>query len=102
LNFDLSLSAGGRKGSPPIIGRTCGFDAKIYKNVGGIFAVSACCGRNKKIFKLFYFCSALPSLLVENFAKIAILWLSYKLTISPRFNIIDVPLLRRNNDEDKS
>jgi hypothetical protein len=42
------------------------FDAKIYKNVDGYFDVSACEKGNKKIFKLFYFCSALPSLLVEN------------------------------------
>jgi hypothetical protein len=46
------------------------FDAKIYKNVGGIFDVSACWEGNKKIFKLFYFCPALPSLLVGNLAKI--------------------------------
>jgi hypothetical protein len=70
LNFDLSLSAGGRKGSPPIIGRTCGFDAKIYKNVGGDFDVSACGEGNKKIFKLFYFCFQLPSVLVDFLEKI--------------------------------
>jgi len=51
---------------PPIIGRTCAFDAKIYKNVDGFLAVSACGKGNKKIFQLFYFCSALPSHLVEN------------------------------------
>ncbi|MGB2864353.1 MAG: hypothetical protein WBC05_13570 [Sedimentisphaerales bacterium] len=48
------------------------FDAKIYKNVGGIIAVSACGGGNKKKFKNSDFCSALPSLLVENSAKIVI------------------------------
>jgi hypothetical protein len=30
------------KKRPPIIGRVCAFDAKIYKNVDGIFDVSAC------------------------------------------------------------
>ena len=51
--------------NPPIIGAICAFDAKIYKNVGGIFAVSACGEWNKRIFNLFYFCLALPSLLVD-------------------------------------
>jgi hypothetical protein len=55
----------GSEKAAPIIGRTCGFDAKIYKIVGWSFAVSACWEGNKKIFKLFYFCSALPSHLVE-------------------------------------
>jgi hypothetical protein len=63
-------SCRGRKGSPPTIGRVCAFDAKIYKNVDWIFDVSACEEGNKKIFRLFYFCSALPSLLVENSVKI--------------------------------
>jgi hypothetical protein len=36
------------KRRPPIIGRTCAFDAKIYKNVGGVFAVSAFEKKNKK------------------------------------------------------
>jgi hypothetical protein len=53
------------KNSASIIGRVCAFDAKIYKIVGGIFYVSACEERNKKIFKIFYFSSALPALLVE-------------------------------------
>jgi len=69
LNFQFSIaafSAGGRKGAPPIIGRTCAFDAKIYKNVDGILAVSLCVVWNKKIFKLFYFYFQLPALLVEN------------------------------------
>ena len=58
------------KSSASIIGATCAFDAKIYKIVDGIFNVSSCGGVNKKNFKLFYFCSALPSLLVENSLKI--------------------------------
>jgi hypothetical protein len=53
------------KKQPPIIGATCAFDAKIYKNVDEIFAVSACWEGDNKIFKLFYFCLALPSLLIE-------------------------------------
>ena len=36
------LPAGGRKGAPPIIGATCAFDAKIYKNVDAVLAVSPC------------------------------------------------------------
>jgi len=59
-----------KKAAPPIIGRVCAFDAKIYKNVDEIFDVSACEEGNKKIFKLFYFCSALPSLLVDFLEKI--------------------------------
>ena len=50
---------------PSIIGRTCAFDAKNYKNVDGLFAVTSCRERSKKIFKLFYFCFQLPSLLVD-------------------------------------
>ncbi len=38
------------KAAPPIIERTCAFDAKIYKIVDAVFDVSACCGGNKKIF----------------------------------------------------
>jgi len=55
----------GAKKQPPIIGATCAFDAKIYKNVDGVFDVSACVEGNKKNFKLFYFCFQLSSLLVE-------------------------------------
>jgi hypothetical protein len=40
-----------KKSAPPIIERTCAFDAKIYKNVDGFFDVSACGGGNKKKFK---------------------------------------------------
>jgi len=50
---------------PPIIERTCVFDAKIYKNVDGLFDVTCCWKSNKKKFKISDFCSALPSLLVE-------------------------------------
>jgi hypothetical protein len=59
------LSAQGRKGSSPTIGRVCAFDAKIYKIVDGVFDVSACVEGNKKNFKPFYFCFQLSSLLVE-------------------------------------
>jgi hypothetical protein len=61
--------AGGKKRLPPIIERTCVFDAKIYKNVDGIFNVSACWEGNKKYFKLFYFCFQLQAVLVEKFPK---------------------------------
>ena len=47
----------GRKALPPIIGRTCTFDAKIYKNVGGIFLVSLYPIRKKKFLDFFIFVS---------------------------------------------
>jgi hypothetical protein len=53
------------KNKPPIIGATCAFDAKIYKNVGEVFAVSVLLIKNKKNFQIFDFSLALPSLLVE-------------------------------------
>jgi hypothetical protein len=62
--FLLAFSPEAKK-PPPIIERVCAFDAKIYKIVGGIFDVSACWEGDKKIFKLFYFCSALPAHLVD-------------------------------------
>jgi len=63
--FTCSFLPGGKKAAPPTIGRTCAFDAKIYKIVDGVIDVSACGGGDKKSFKLFYFCSALQTLLVE-------------------------------------
>jgi hypothetical protein len=60
------------KKAAPIIGATCAFDAKIYKNVGGIFDVTSCRVWNKKNFKIFDFCSALPSLLVDFWARICL------------------------------
>ena len=54
----------GDERSPPTIERTCGFDAKIYKIVDGFFDVTYCWIGNKKNFRIFDFCSALPSLLV--------------------------------------
>jgi len=54
------------KSSASIIGPTCAFDAKIYKNVGRIFNVNACEEKNKKIFQISDICSALSSLLVGN------------------------------------
>ena len=66
LNFQFSIVFWpGAERRAPIIGRVCAFDAKIYKNVDVIFNVSACEEGNKKFFNLFYFCSALPSLLIE-------------------------------------
>jgi hypothetical protein len=38
---------------------------KIYKNVGGVFAVSLCIAGNKKIFQISDFYFQLPSVLVE-------------------------------------
>jgi hypothetical protein len=49
----------------PIIGRTCAFDAKIYKIVGGIFVVSLCMVWDKKFFKISDLGFQLPSLLVD-------------------------------------
>jgi hypothetical protein len=51
----------------PIIGPTCAFELKYYKNTCHIFAISTYWEKNKKSFDFFYFCSALPSLLVENY-----------------------------------
>jgi hypothetical protein len=51
---------------PSIIGPTGAFESKIYKNVCHIFAISACGEKNKKIFQISDFYSALQSLLVEN------------------------------------
>jgi hypothetical protein len=65
----LSLLAPAKR-RPPIIGRTCGFDAKIYNNVGGDFDVSACGEGNKKILQISDFSFQLPSLLVDFLEKI--------------------------------
>jgi hypothetical protein len=59
------LFAEGKKRQPPIIGRTCAFDAKIYKIVDGIFGLSACGEGNKKNFKNCDFCFQLPALLID-------------------------------------
>jgi hypothetical protein len=56
----------GEKNSPPIIGATCAFDAKIYKIVDNVFGVSPCVEWNKKFFQFSDFSFQLPSLLVEN------------------------------------
>ena len=63
--FTCFVLPGAKKNVPPIIERTCAFDAKIYKIVDSFFAVSPCMIWNKKIFKLFHFYFQLPSLLVE-------------------------------------
>ena len=54
----------------PIIGSTCAFDAKNYKIVGGIFAISASVEWNKNFFQFSDFCSALQSFLVDLLDKI--------------------------------
>jgi hypothetical protein len=46
----LAVSCPRRKSSASIIGATCGFDAKIYKNVDAIFVVSTYGEGNKKKF----------------------------------------------------
>jgi hypothetical protein len=61
---------GGQKTTAPIIGRTCAFDAKIYKIVDTIFAVSAYAVWNKKFFKIPDFSFQLPSLLIDFLEKI--------------------------------
>jgi hypothetical protein len=62
----LAVGSAGRKLTPPIIGATCAFDAKIYKIVDSLFAVSPCLEGNNKFFQFSDFCFQLPSLLVEN------------------------------------
>jgi hypothetical protein len=49
----------------PIIGATCAFDAKIYKNVDMVFAVSLCLPKNKKFFQISDFCFQLQADLVD-------------------------------------
>ena len=51
------------------IGTICAFESKIYKNVCHIFVISAFGAKNNKFFDFFYFYSALPTLLVEDFLK---------------------------------
>jgi len=63
--FTCFFSSEAKKQRLYIIGATCAFDAKIYKNIGGIFDVSACGEGNKKLFQFFNFSFQLPSLLVE-------------------------------------
>ena len=58
------------KRRPPIIERTCAFDAKIYKIVDAFLAVSPCVAWSKNLFKLFYFYFQLPTLLVDFLDKI--------------------------------
>jgi len=42
FTFLLAFRPGAKKARPPIIGATCAFDAKIYKNVDAVLAVSPC------------------------------------------------------------
>jgi hypothetical protein len=62
----LAVGLPRRLTSPLIIGATCAFDAKIYKNVDGLFAVSPCLIWNKNFFQISDFSFQLPALLVEN------------------------------------
>jgi len=62
----LAIGFARRISSPPIIGATCAFDAKIYKIVDSVFAVSLCYTGNKNFFQFSDFYFQLPSLLVEN------------------------------------
>ncbi len=39
--------------------------SKIYESVGRCFAISACVGRGKTFFQLFYFCSEVHAVLFE-------------------------------------
>ena len=55
FTFLLTFSAGGRKARPPTIERTCAFDAKIYKIVDAIFAVSLFVVWDKKYLNFFIF-----------------------------------------------
>jgi len=64
--------------SPPIIGATCAFDAKIYKIVDSVFVVNPCLRSNKKYFQIFDFSFQLPSLLVENRAISGIILLPHR------------------------
>jgi hypothetical protein len=62
----LAVGFARRISSPPIIGATCAFDAKIYKIVDSVFAVNPCPKSNKKYYQILNFSFQLPSLLVEN------------------------------------
>jgi hypothetical protein len=64
----LAVGFAWRITSPPTIGATCAFDAKIYKIVDGVFVISTCPDSNKNFFQISDFCFQLPSLLVENHA----------------------------------
>jgi hypothetical protein len=46
--FGQPAFGSGQKKPPPIIERTCAFDAKIYKIVDAFFAVNPCPNSNKK------------------------------------------------------
>ncbi|MBN2591863.1 MAG: hypothetical protein JXA81_00040 [Sedimentisphaerales bacterium] len=86
LNFQISIAVfrPGGETRAPIIGATCAFDAKIYKNVGGNFDVSACGQGNKKNFRILDFCSALPSLLIDFSAKIYLFYQPQRAQRTPR------------------
>ncbi|HCO93707.1 MAG TPA: hypothetical protein DIU00_07120 [Phycisphaerales bacterium] len=59
-----------KKRRAPIIGATCGFDAKIYKIVDGFFDVNPCLIWNKKFFQFSDFCFQLQAHLVDLLEKI--------------------------------
>jgi hypothetical protein len=67
------------------------FDAKIYKNVGGIFGVSACEEGNKKIFQISDFSFQLSSVLIDFLEKILPILTAKNMSINRRrrpFNYI--------------
>jgi len=70
LPFYLPFRPGAEKRRPPIIGATCAFDAKIYKNVDAIFDVSLYMTWNKKNFQFSDFCFQLQADLVDFLEKI--------------------------------
>ena len=51
--------------APPIIGPTCAFESKNYKNVDAVFDVSLYLVWNKKLFQISNFCFQLQAVLVE-------------------------------------
>jgi len=59
-----------KKNNASIIGATCAFDAKFYKIVDAVLAVSLCVVSNKKFFRFSDFCFQLPSLLIDLLEKI--------------------------------
>jgi len=70
LPFSLPFRPEDEKKAPPIIGATCGFDAKIYKIVDSFFSVSPCLTRDKNFFQISDFCFQLQADLVDLLDKI--------------------------------
>jgi len=63
--FEFGDFSSEAKSSASTIGPTCAFDTKIYKNVGGIFNVSASVERDKKNLQISDFCFQLQAILVD-------------------------------------